>query len=64
MSDTLCKSAGSLAANLDETGIAGDLIECWQSSLRFGQELVVQVGFELQQSIVDAEAVVFHASLE
>jgi len=56
--------AGSLAANFDKAGIAGDLVECWQGTLRFGQQLVIQVGFKLQESVVDAEAVVLHAALE
>jgi hypothetical protein len=64
VADTLGKSAGSLAANFDKAGIAGDLVQRWQSALRFGQEFVVQVGFELQESVVDAEAIVLHTPLE
>lgn len=64
MANAFGKSAGPLSANFDEAGIAGDLIESWQSALGLGQQFVVQVRFELQESVVDAETVVFHAALE
>jgi hypothetical protein len=47
VTNALGKSAGSLAANFDKARITGDLVECGQSSLRFGQEFVVQVSFEV-----------------
>ena len=62
VADAFGEIAGALAANFDEAGIAGDLIQRGQGSLRFGEEVAVQVGLELQQRIVNAEAVVFHAA--
>lgn len=64
MANAFGESAGSLAADVDEARIAGDLIERRQGALRLGQQFVIEVGFELQQSVVDAEAVVLHAALE
>lgn len=64
MADALCKSTGSLSANFDKAGIAGDLIECWQGALRLREKLVVEVSFELQESVIDAEAIVFHAAFK
>ena len=64
MADAFGESAGSLAADLDEAGIAGNLIERRQCALRFGQQFVVQVGFKLQESVVDAQAIVLHAAFE
>jgi len=58
------ESAGALAADFNEAGIAGDLVECGERALRFGKKFVIQVGFKLQKSVVDAEAVVLHAALE
>ncbi len=64
MTNAFGQGAGALPSDFDEAGVAGDLIECGKSALRLGQKLVVQVGFELQQGVVDAEAVVLHAALE
>ena len=64
MANTFRQGAGSLTADFDEARIAGDLIQSGQGALRFGQKLVVQIGFELQESIVNAETVVLHAALE
>ena len=54
MANAFGQCAGALAANLDEAGIAGDLVERGQGALRLGQKFVVQIGFELQESVVDA----------
>lgn len=64
MADAFGESAGALTADFDEAGIAGDLVERGQGALRLGQKLMIQVGFELQESVVDAEAVVLHAAFE
>jgi hypothetical protein len=64
VADAFGQRTGSLTADLDEAGIAGDLVERWEGTLWFGQEFVVQVGFELQEGVVDAEAVVLHSPLK
>jgi hypothetical protein len=64
VADALGEGASALAANVDEARIAGDLVERGQGALRFGQQFVVQVRFELQERVVDAEAVVLHAALK
>ena len=62
--DTLGERPGAGTRDLHEVRIRGDLVEHGQEALRFGQEPVVHVRFELAQGIIDAEAVVFHAPLE
>ena len=64
MADALGEGAGALAANFDEAGIAGDLIERGESALGLGEELAVELGLELEEGVIDAQAVVFHAALE
>lgn len=62
--DAFGEGACALAANIDKAGISGDLVESGQSALRLGQELVVEIGFELQKSVVDAETVILHTAFE
>jgi hypothetical protein len=64
VADAFGEGPGALAANFDETFIAGDLIESGKGPLRFGQKFVVEVCFELQKRVVDAKTIVFHATLE
>jgi len=64
MADPFGEGAGALAANFDEAGVAGDLVECGESALGLGEELAVELGLKLEERVVDAEAVVFHAALE
>src|SRR5690349_24518658 len=64
MADALCQGTSPLAANFYKTRISGNLIERGESALRFRQQLVVEVRFELQKRVVDSEAVVLHAPFE
>src|SRR5467141_3373752 len=61
VANALGERSGPLAGDVHETGITGDLIEHGQDALRFRQKAAVEIGFELQQSVVDSQAVVFHA---
>jgi hypothetical protein len=47
VANALREGPRTLPANLDKSGIARDLIERWQSALRFRQQFVIQVRFEL-----------------
>src|SRR5437773_6812753 len=58
---SLGEGTGALAGDVHEPGIAGDLVKHRQHPLRFRQKAAVQIRFELQQSVVDSQAVVFHA---
>jgi len=64
VSDALGHGAGTLAGDIDEAGVAGDLVEGGEGALRLGEEIAVKVGFELEEGVVDAQAVVFHAALQ
>ena len=54
MPNALGKRAGALPADLDETWIACDLIQGAERPLGLGQQFAIQLGFELQQRIIDA----------
>jgi len=61
VANALGERSGPLAGDVHETGITGDLIEHGQDALRFRQKAAVEIGFELQQGVVDSQPVVFHA---
>src|SRR5712691_3094389 len=61
VANALGEGAGPLPGDINKPGITRDLIEHGEDSLRFGQKTAVEVRFELQQGVVDAQAVVFHA---
>src|SRR4029077_11697007 len=61
MSDTLGEGSGALAGNVHESRIPGDLVEDREDALGLRQEAAVEIGFELQQSVIDSQAVVAHA---
>src|SRR6266403_488159 len=61
MADALGEGTGALAGDVHEPGIAGDLVEHGQHALWFRQKAAVQIRFELQQGVVDAQTVVSHA---
>src|ERR1700692_3380893 len=56
--------ASSGARDLHEVRIRVDLVEQRQETFRFGQQPVVHVRLELQQGVVDPQAIVFYAPLE
>ena len=64
MTNAVGKSAGALPADINKAGIACDLIQSGQGALRLWQQFVIEVGFKLQKSIVDAQTVVFHAAFK
>jgi hypothetical protein len=47
MADAFGEVARALAADVDEAGIAGDLVQGGQSALGFWQQLAVQLDLEL-----------------
>src|SRR5260370_27420434 len=61
VAEAVGEGARALAGDVHEAGIAGDLIEHGQDALRFRQKAAVEIGFELQQGVVDSQPVVFHA---
>src|SRR6267154_6442045 len=62
VTDALGKRPSPLAGDVYEARIAGDLVEHGQDPLRFRQKAAVQIRFELQQGVVNSQAVVFHAA--
>ena len=62
VADTLGEETGTLAGDFDELRVRGDLVEDGEGALWFGEELAIQIGFELQECVVDAQAIVFHAA--
>src|ERR1700687_4292951 len=61
VADAFGERAGALAGDVQEAGIAGNLVEHGQDALRFRQKAAVEIRFELQQGVVDSQPVVFHA---
>ena len=51
---TLALGLATAEAITTATGIACDLIQCRQRTLRLGQQLVIQIRLELQQRVVDS----------
>ena len=64
MTDAFSETACALSADIDEPGVAGDLIEGGEGALGLGEQVAVEVGLKLQQGIVDAQPVIFHPPLE
>lgn len=64
VADAFGYGPGALSGDLDKTGIGSDLVESRKGSLRLGEQVAIEVGFELEKGIVDAEAVIFHAALK
>ena len=60
--DAFGEGPGPLACNIHEFRIRGNLIQHGQDTLRFREQAAVEVGFELQQSVVDPQPVVAHAA--
>src|SRR5467141_1288339 len=61
VANALGERSGPLAGDVHETGITGDLIEHGQDALRFRQKAAVEIGFELQQGVVNSQPVVSHS---
>ncbi len=53
MAEALGERAGALAGDIHKAGISGNLIEQGEKALRFREKAAVQIGFKLQQSIVE-----------
>ena len=64
MPDLFGQGTGSLAGDVNHAVVGGDLVEEGEEAGWLGEDPLGEVGFELQESIVDAEAVVLDASLE
>ena len=64
MADTLGQRACPLAGDLNEVIVDANLFQERQSVSRFGEFTLVKGVFELEQGVVDAKPVVFHAALE
>ena len=60
MADPLRQSSRSLPRNIHEPSIITDLIKHRQRTLRFRQQFMIQIRFELQQRIIYTQAVVPH----
>src|SRR5712692_9212029 len=64
IADAFGEGARALPCYVHKVRVVGDLIQHRNDALRFRQQLAVQVGFELQQRIIDAQAVVLHPAFE
>ena len=62
VADAFGEAAGSLPGDIYEAGVTANLVEHGQSCLGFRQELMIQVGFKLQQGVINSKAVVPHAA--
>lgn len=61
VADALGEGPGALPRDIDKPGISRDLVEHGKDPLWFGEEAAVEVRLELQQGVVDPQAVVFYA---
>ena len=61
MADALGEGPGALAGDVHKPRIPGDLVEDRKDALRLRQKAAVEIGFELQQSVIDSQAVIAHA---
>src|SRR5712691_4226119 len=64
IADAFGEGARALPCYIHKARVVGDLIQHWNDALGFRQQLAVQVGFELQQRIIDAQAIVLHPAFE
>src|SRR6266571_4944529 len=64
IADAFGEGARALPGYVHKARVVGDLIQHWNDALGFRQQLAVQVGFELQQRIIDAQAIVLHPAFE
>src|SRR5215472_5392197 len=62
VADALGQRPGALPGNVHKLRVFGDLLQHGQQALGFRKEAAVQIRFELQQGIVDAQPVVLHAA--
>jgi hypothetical protein len=62
--DAAGQSAGALPCDLDEFFIRGDLVERGKQAFGLGEQLLGVVGFDLEEHVVDAKAVVMHGADE
>src|SRR5882724_6541634 len=60
MADAFGEGSGPLARNVHKFRIRGNLIQHRKDALRFRQQATIEVGFELQQRVVDSQPVVAH----
>ena len=64
VTDSLGEGAGALAGYIDEAVVGGNLVEEGEKALGFGEDTFGEIGVELEESVVDAEAIVFDAALK
>src|SRR5690349_5865487 len=62
MANAFGKGAGSLPRDIYKPRIACDLVEHGQDALRFRHKAAVEIGFKLQQGVIDSQPVVLHAA--
>jgi len=62
MADAFGERPGPLACDIHKFRIGGNLIEHRKDALRLRQQAAIEVRFELQQSVVNAQPVVAHAA--
>jgi len=55
MADAFGEGTRALPRDVDKMGIAGDLIEHRQNALRLRQKAAVEIGFKLQQGVIDSQ---------
>jgi hypothetical protein len=60
----LGQGATALAGDFDEAVVVGDLLQKGQGALGFRQFALVQVGFKLQERVVDTQAIILDAALQ
>src|SRR5256886_17132346 len=60
MANAFGEGPGPLSRDVHKPGVPRDLIENGQDPLWFRHKAAVEVGFELQQGVIDSQAVRFH----
>jgi len=61
MTDAFGEGPGPLPRYIYKFRIRGNLIQHRKDALRFRQQAAIEIGFELQQRVVDSQPVVRHA---
>src|SRR5277367_2395976 len=64
VADAFGDGAGALPSDINEARVAGDLVEGREGALGVGEEVAIEIGFELEQGIINSEAVVLHPALQ
>ena len=60
MTDAFGEGPGPLPRDIYKFRIRGNLIQHRKDALRFRQQAAIEIGFELQQRVVDSQPVVAH----